>query len=139
MHNEYKRQSPYRGFIITLFILIVPGLLCYLAIDAAIMKYSPWPYDLDKASSQALGCLFTFFFHMIALLCGLFTPGWQAVKFRVVDFFESLIVGFGYACKNYAESMWEDGVTFDIHMAIIGVNLYFLVDGVRTAMALLPD
>ncbi len=138
MDNEHKYQSPYRGFFISIVLLIVPGLLCYLVIDAAIMRFSPWPYALDKASSQALGCLFTFFYHMIALLCGLFTPGWEAVKFRVVDFFENLIIGVGYAFRSYWESMCEDGVTFLIHFSIILANILLLIDGVQDALALLP-
>ncbi len=138
MQNENKRQSPYRGFVVTILILIIPGLLCYITIDAAMLKLSPYPYALNKASSQALGCLFTCFFHIIALLCDLLTPGWEALKFRVIDFFENLIVGVRYAFETYWESMCEDGVTFLIYGSIIAANLWYLVDGISKAVALLP-
>ncbi len=138
MHNEYKRQSPYRGFWITLLLLTVPTLLCYAIVDGVLAEFSKWPDDLDKATAQAMGCGLGFLFHMIAVLSGVLTDGWEAVKFRVGEFFEALLVGPGYAVKSYLENMWTDGVTFPVYFGIIAGNFLLVVDGIRDAIALLP-
>lgn len=137
MHNEYKRQSPYRGFWITLLLLIVPPLVCFGIVDSVLDSFSKWPDDLDAATAKALGCWLGFLVHMICLLSGLLTPGWEALKYRVADFFENLIVGVGYAIKSYWENIVADGVTFLICFSIILTNFLIMVDGVRDALALL--
>ncbi len=137
MHNEYKRQSPYRGFWVILLLLIVPPLACFGIVDAVLDTYSKWPQALDDASAKALGCWLGFLVHMICLLSGLLTPGWEALKFRVSEFFEDLVVGVGYAFKSYWESMVSDGVTFLICFSIILTNAIIMVDGVLDAIALL--
>ena len=137
MHNEYKRQSPYRGFWIPLLLFIVPPLVCFGIVDSVLDTFSKCPDDLDAATAKALGCWLGFLVHMICLLSGLLTPGWEALKYRVVDFFENLIVGVGYAIKSYWENIVQDGMTFLICFSIILVNFLIMVDGVRDVLALL--
>ena len=93
--------------------------------------------DDVMATAKALGCWLGFLVHMICLLSGLLTPGWEALKYRVADFFENLIVGVGYAIKSYWENIVADGVTFLICFSIILTNFLIMVDGVRDALALL--
>ena len=137
MHNEHKRQSPYRGFWITLLLLIVPPLVCWGIVDSVLDTYSRWSAALDDATARALGCWLGFLVHMICLLSGLLTPGWEALKYRVADFFENLIVGPGYAIKSYWENIVQDGVTFLICFAIILTNFCIMIGGLRDAIALL--
>ena len=77
MHNEYKRQSPYRGFWVILLLLIVPPLVCFGIVDAVLDAYSKWPQALDDASAKALGCWLGFLVNMICLLSGLLTE-WRS-------------------------------------------------------------
>lgn len=137
MHNEYKRQSPYRGFWITMILLLLPPLLCYGLVDTLLDEYSTWPDALDNATAQALGCGLGFLFHMICVLCGVLTDGWEAVKYRIGEFRENLIVGIGYAFRSYWEDLCTDGVTFLIYGSVILINTYFTVDGLLAAVALL--
>ena len=137
MHNEYKRQSPYRGFWITLLLLIIPPLVCWGIVNSVLDTFSRWPKDLDTATAKALGCWLGFLVHMICLLSGLLTPGWEALKYRVVDFFENLIIGVGYAITSYWENIVQDGVTFLIGFSIILTNFLIMIDGILDALALL--
>lgn len=137
MENEYKRQSPYRGFwVIMLFLILVP-LGLYALVNAVLEEYSPYSAALDSATARALGCGFGFFFHMICILSGVLTAGWQAVKYRICEFFENLIVGVKYAFSTYLEDMRTDGVTFILYMSVIAINFAIMVDGIRDAIALL--
>lgn len=137
MHNEYKRQSPYRGFwVIMLFLILVP-LGLYSLVNAVLEEYSPYSAALDSATARALGCGFGFLFHMICMLSGVLTAGWEALKYRLREFFENLIVGVGYAISSYWEDMRNDGVTFIIYMSVILANLAIMVSGIRDAIALL--
>lgn len=137
MHNEYKHQSPYRGcWVILLFLILVPAGL-YALVNAVLMEYSPYSDALDAATAKALGCGFGFLFHVICMLSGVLTAGWEAVKYRLGEFAENLIVGFRYAVASYWEDICTDGVTFIMYFSIILVNVYFMIQGIREAIALL--
>lgn len=137
MENEYKKQSPYRGFWVIMLILILVPLGLYSLVNAALEEYSPYSAALDSATARALGCGFGFLFHMICILSGVLTAGWQAVKYRICEFFENLAVGVGYACTSYLEDMRDDGVTFILYAAVIAANFAIMADGIRDAIALL--
>ena len=137
MHNEHKRQSPYRGMWVVLLLLIVPPLLCYGVVNGVLERFSRSSDALDAATAKALGCGMGSLFHMICILSGVLTAGWEALKYRIREFFENLIVGPGYALSTYWEDMRNDGVTFIIYMTIILVNASVTVDGVLEAIALL--
>ncbi len=137
MHNEYKRQSPYRGFFIIMVLLILPPIICWGLADAILDKFSTWPDALDDATAKALGCGLGFLFHMICVLCGVLTDGWQALKYRISEFFENLIVGVGYAFRTYWEDMQSDGVTFILYGSVILVNALVTADGLMDAVRFL--
>ena len=137
MHNEHKRQSPYRGMWVALLLLIIPPLLCYGIVSGVLERFSRSSDALDLATSKALGCGIGGLLHMICILSGLLTPGWEALKYRVREFFENLIVSPGYAFSTYWEDMRNDGVTFIIYVTIIGINAAITVDGVLEAIAIL--
>lgn len=137
MHNEYKRQSPYRGFwVIMLFLILVP-LGLYGIVNAVLEEYSRYSDALNSATARALGCGFGFLFHMICVISGVLTAGWEALKYRLREFFENLIVGVGYAFSSYCEDLRNDGVTFIIYMSVIVANFAIMVSGIRDAIALL--
>ena len=137
MHNEYKRQSPYRGFFIIMVLLILPPMICWGLADAILDKFSTWPDALDDATAKALGCGLGFLFHMICVLCGVLTDGWQALKYRIGEFYENLTVGVGYAFSSYWEDMRTDGVTFIIYGSVILINTFLTLDGVMDCIAIL--
>lgn len=138
MHNEYKRQSPYRGMWVMLPILILVPLGLFMIVNAVLKEYSSYPDAFDLATAKAMGCFFGFLFHMICVISGVLTDGWEAVKYRMGEFVENLIIGVGYAFRSYLESMRDDGVVFIIYSSVIIANFAVLADGVSDVLALLP-
>lgn len=137
MHNEHKRQSPYRSFWVVFSLMILIPIGFFLLVNALMMEYSPYSDELDYATARALGFGLGFLFHMICLLSGVFTPGWEAVKFRLREFFENLIVGVGYAFTTYLEDMRNDGITFILYMSVVAANFVLTADGFRDAIEIL--
>lgn len=137
MHNEYKKQSPYRGFWVILFFLITIPMGLFAVVKAVLDEYSTYSPALDMATAKALGCGFGFLFHMICVLSGILEAGWDALKYRLREFAENLIVSPGYAFRTYLEDMRDDGVTFIIYLAVILTNLSIVIDGVQDALQLL--
>ena len=137
MHNEQKHQSPYRGMWVILIMLIIPPLICYRIVGAILEAYSHSSAALDLATTKALGCGMGFLIHMICILSGVLTAGWEALKFRIGEFFENLIVGVGYAFTSYWEDMKHDGVTFIIYFAIMAVNATIMINGFHDALTIL--
>ena len=137
MHNEYKKQSPYRGFWVILFFLIMVPFGLFSVVKAVLDEYSRYSPELDMATAKALGCGFGFLFHMVCVFSGVLDAGWDAVKYRLREFVENLIVGPVYALRTYLEDMRDDGVTFIIYLAVILGNLSSVVGGAQDAFALL--
>jgi len=136
MSKRDTRPSPYRGFWVVLLILIlVPVVLC-LVIKAALDNFSPFSPALDWATAKTFGFGMGFVFHMICLVGGVFRSGWNALKYRISEFFENLVVGVGYAFQTYFEDIHEDGMTFTICMAIIAANLALAIHSLLEAIAL---
>lgn len=137
MHNEDKHQSPYRGFFIIMALLVLPPILCHCLVSSLLKEFSRWPDALDAATAKALGCGLGFLFHMISILCGVLTDGWNALKYRIGEFFENLVVGVSYAFSSYWEDMRTDGVTFILYGSVILVNAAIMVDGLLDCIAIL--
>ena len=74
---------------------------------------------------------------MICVLCGVLTDGWQALKYRIGEFFENLTVGVGYAFSSYWDDLRSDGVTFIIYGSVILVNALVTADGLMDAVRFL--
>ena len=53
MHNEHKRQSPYRGMWVVLLLLIVPPILCYGIVSGVLARFSRSSAALDAATAKA--------------------------------------------------------------------------------------
>lgn len=84
-----------------------------------------------------LGCGCGVIFHLMCLVSGSLRPGWLAVKYRIREFRENLIVGIGYAFESYWEDIRTYGVTFLISFVVIAVNLAITLDGLFDALEML--
>lgn len=137
MQNEDKHQSPYRGFAMTLIALIATPAAFYWLIYLLQSEYLHTPEALNIASAKALGCGCGAIFHLMCLVSGAFRPGWQAVKYRMREFRENLVVSVGYAFESYWEDIRSDGVTFLISFAVVAANLVITLDGLVDALGML--
>ena len=137
MENNDKRQSPYRGFWVIVLMMIGFPVLSYLIVHGVLEEFSRSSDALDLATSKALGCGIGFLFHLCLVISGVLTPGWMAVKYRLGEFFENLVVGIGYAFETYWEDMRDDGVTLLVEVTLILINLLIALSGLRDALVLL--
>lgn len=137
MTGNDKYQSPYRGFWVIMLLLILIPLGLYALMRVLFAEYSPFGTRLDEASARALGCGLGFLVHLSFLISGVLSASWQAVKYRVSEFFENLVVGVGYAFKTYLEDMRDDGVTFILAFSVMVVNFLIALDGLQDALVLL--
>ena len=80
MHNEYKRQSPYRGFWIIMLLLILPPIVCWGLVDSLLAEYSRWPDALDAATAQALGCRLGFLCCVVQFSSSGWRIGWRVTN-----------------------------------------------------------
>lgn len=137
MQNKYKHQSPYRGFAVTLIGLIIVPVAFYWLIYLLQSEYLHTPEALNVASAKALGCGCGVIFHLMCVVSGALRPGWRAVRYRMREFRENLIVGVGYAFESYWEDIRTDGVTFLISSVVIIANLIITLDGLIDALGML--
>lgn len=137
MQNDEKHRSPYRGFAVTLIALIAVPAVFYWLIYLLHAEYLHTSHALNVASAKVLGCGCGAIFHLMCLVSGALRPGWQAVKYRMREFRENLIVGIGYAFESYWEDIRTDGVTFLISFAVIAMNLAITLDGLFDSLGML--
>lgn len=135
--DDNHQYSPYHGCWVVLLILIGVPLALYMVIEAAITFYQPQFARINPSSARCIGCLLGSVFHMSCVVCGLLRDPWRAVCYRVKEFFENLSCGLGFALECYWEDMKHDGVLFIIYASIIGVCLYFAIEGGITALSYL--
>lgn len=137
MYDGDKAQPPYRGFwVVVLALILMPAAFCFV-VDWALTTYNPMSRPLHDATVRTLGLGCGFLFHMICLVGGAFRADWQALKYRVSEFFENLVVGLGYALQTYFEDVCQDGMTFTLYMLIIAANLALAIHSLLKALALI--
>ena len=137
MDNENKRQSPYRGIWMILFLLIFVPACLFGLIYVALNHYQGHYGALNLASAKAIGCGLGCLFHLGCAVAGAFTPGWKALTYRIREFFESLIVSPAFAFESYWADMKNDGVVLLLELPIVIVNFCLALDGLMDALALL--
>ncbi|MBR6667499.1 MAG: hypothetical protein IKL25_03965 [Clostridia bacterium] len=135
--SSEKHQPPYRGFWAVLLTLILVPLVLFAIVNRLMNEYSRFSDALNLASSKVFGFGMGFLFHMMCLVSGSFRPGWNALKYRISEFFLNIPVGLGYAIQTYFEDIRDDGMTFTICLLVIAANLAVTVDALLDALKLL--
>ena len=137
MNSDSKYYSPYHGVWAQLLVLILVPLGFFALVHVGFSFYQPHYGKLNLLSAKAIGCGLGVLFHLSCAIVGVFTPGWRAVKYRIREFFENLVIGLGYSIESYWEDMKSDGVVFLLQMPIVGLNLYIAVDALLEALPLI--
>lgn len=137
MNSDSKYYSPYHGVWAQLLVLILVPLGFFALVYAGFSFYQPQYGRLNLLSAKAFGCGLGVLFHLSCAVVGVFTPGWRAVKYRIREFFENLVISFGYAIESYWEDMKTDGVVFLLQMPIVGLNLYIAMDALLEALPMI--
>lgn len=135
--DSNKKYSPYHGCWVIFLMLICIPLAFYFIISVLINHYQPHFAQVNPASARCLGCLLGSIFHLSCLIGGLLRDPWRAFCYRVKEFFANLSCGLSFALSCYWEDMKTDGALLLPYLAIIGVCLYFAIEGGITALSLL--
>ena len=137
MNSESKEYSPYHGVLVHLAILILVPVGFVALLYVCLNCFQPRYGNLNWLTAKAIGCGAGALFHLSCAIVGVFTPGWRAVRYRIREFFENLVVSVGYAFESYWEDMKSDGVVFLLQMPIVAVNLYIAVTSLQEALPLI--
>lgn len=135
--DDNKSYSPYHGCWMVFLLLIGVPLALYTVISVAINYYQPQFARINPASARCIGCILGSIYHFSCILGGLLRDPFRALCYRVSEFFSNLPCGLGFACSCYWEDMKSDGALFVPYAAIIGICLYFAIEGGITALSLL--
>lgn len=124
-----ENKSPYRGMWAVIIALIIFPVFCWFILDAALARCIPHTPEINAATAQAVGFGLGTLFHLSCMVAGTLTEPFLAVKNRIKEFFENLIVSFPFALKYYIYSIKTDGIVFWIYFAIMIACALISADG----------
>ena len=124
-----ENKSPYKGMWAVILALVIFPVFCWFILDAALGRCLPNTPEINAATSQAVGFGLGTLFHLSCFVAGTMTEPFCAVKNRIREFFENLIVSFPFAAKYYLYSLKTDGVVFWIYLLIMTVCAVISADG----------
>lgn len=139
MQEEYKKKSPYHGFLLLCLLLIIVPLALYGVLRWAINVSMPVNRALNNATAQAIGFGLGSVFHLSCIVAGAFEDAIRAVKDRIGEFFANLTVSPLFALQCYWDDMKNDGVVMLISALIMIACAAVSADGVRTCLRLLSQ
>ncbi len=119
----WNKKSPYHGMWVILSMLIVVPILFCLIIWACAQKFqSHFPEQLNKVSALAIGCGAGSLFHLLCVISGCMTGGYNAMKTRLSNYRDNLQITKQYAKDMYKMDLKEYGVVFWILLTVIIAN-----------------
>ena len=111
MQHDGKNESPYRGLWVILLVLAVVPVVFYLCLLGPLLTWQTrFSREMNEASARVFGFGLGIVFHLSCWVGGSFRHAIDAVKKRVVDFFENVRVSLGFALECYLDDMKNDGV-----------------------------
>ena len=137
MQHDGKNESPYRGIWVILLLLAVVPVVLYLVLLGPLMTWQTrFSRELNEASARVFGFGLGTVFHLSCLIGGSFRLAIQAVKKRVIDFFENVRVSLGFALECYWDDMRNDGVALILMLIPVAVCFAVFCDGLSDFWAL---
>ena len=132
-----SKKTPYEGLWVFLPVMVLPSAAITAILYAVISKWQPqYGWELNWASAKALGCGAGFLFHICCWLKGALTEDFQAVKYRVKEFFANIVVSARLAFSCYWDDVKSLGLGFWIDFAVIALNAWICVDGILDYLVL---
>ena len=119
MENENKKKSPYSGLWVSLLLLIGVPVSLFILFYVIIISNNLLGKELGLYTSLTFGFGIGLLFQFGCVVAGIFKEPVNAIIKRVKEFFEDLIISFGYAVKSYFENIKKDGFLFWIYLYII--------------------
>lgn len=117
----------YHHLISCFFIIVFPfllGLIIYLVIQSC----RDYEFAVDMHYSVAFGGLFGFLFHILCIIFGLIKNEINVVRERWSEFYDNLIVGFGFSVKQLFYDIKSNGLYLWLYLSIMLCNALFSVN-----------
>lgn len=137
MEHFGKEKSKTKGTFIVVIAMIIVPLLIYWVVDWAIGLHAQHSVYLNDATSRALGFGLGTVFHLSLIVTGVLKDAFNVVKERVIEFFENLVVSLWFAIKCYWESIFTDGISLWLYLAVMVACAWLSYDGFRDALAII--
>ena len=132
-----SKQTPYEGWWIFLPMMVLPSVLITWLIYFVVSKWQPqYAGELNWATAKVFGCGSGMLFHFSCWLAGAFSDDFKAVKIRLKEFCDNIVVSFRLAFSCYWEDVKTLGLMYWIEVAIIGLNAGIFVDALLDFLAL---
>ena len=123
------KKTPYDGLWIFLPIMFVPSVVITVLLYFVIHKWqSRFGVDLNWATAKIFGFGSGMLFHCGCWIAGAFKEDFKAVKTRLKEFRENVVVSVKLAFTCYWDDVKTLGLMYWIDVAVVGLNAYIFVD-----------
>ena len=137
MEHDHKQQSPYNGFLVQCFFLVIVPAICFLIIYSVFESFKPNSHHQHNLlASQIFASLIGVLFTTSCAIAGAFKGAFKVVKDRVKEFFENVTLSFSFAVKNYFADMKQNGIVFLVYSLIFAGEIYLFLQGLYLYMDL---
>ena len=117
--------------------MVLPSAVLTCLFYYVIAKWQPqYGFELNWAGAKIFGCGCGFLYHFSCWLMGVFAEDWQAVKKRLKEFGENIVVSVGLAFTCYWEDVKTLGLAYWIDVILVGANIGVFVDALLDYMTL---
>ena len=132
-----SKKTPYQGLWIFIPMMVLPSVALTWIFYLVIARWQPqYSVELNFASAKIFGCGCGMLFHFSCWLMGVFTEDFQAVKKRLKEFFENVVVSLSLAFTCYWEDVKTLGLAYWIDVALVGLNIGVFADAVLDFMTM---
>ena len=131
------KKSPYQGLWIFLPMMVLPSVVITALLYFVIAKWQGrFGFEMNWATAKIFGCGCGMMFHFSCYLMGVFSEDYMAVKLRLKEFRENIVVSVKLAFSCYWEDVKSLGLAFWIDMAVVALNAGVFLDALLDYMAL---
>ena len=131
------KKSPYHGMWAFAISMFLPSVVITAILYGAFVLYQPqFRQEMNWAAAKIFGCGCGILFHLGCWIAGVFAEDYKAVKERLKEFCENIIVSVRLAFCCYWEDVKTLGVAFWIDVAMIALNAGVFWDALRDYLAI---
>ena len=132
-----SKQTPYQGMWIFIPMMLLPSIAMTAIFYSVIMQWQPqYSTELNWASAKTLGCGIGVMYHITCWLTNVFTEDYIAMKTRLKEFGENIVVSARLAFKCYFEDVKTLGLAFWIDVGLVGLNFGVFLDALLDYLAI---
>ncbi|MBE6626060.1 MAG: hypothetical protein E7628_02610 [Ruminococcaceae bacterium] len=132
-----SKKSPYDGIWMFIPMMLLPSIVMTAIFYVVIARWQPqYTTELNWASAKTLGFGIGVMYHISCWLANTFTEDYLAMKSRLKEFSENIVVSASLAFKCYFEDIRTLGLAFWIDVGLIGLNFGVFLDALLDYLAI---